>query len=162
LRNQVSSRVAFFVWITILGKILPLDNLRKRHVIVINKCYMCKKTGEPVDHLLLHCDVAFVLWSSLFSRFGMSWVMPRWVIDFLMCWWSFGRSKSAAVWKMTPICHFWYLWRERNNRSFEDLESTLEEILSSFYHSLYFWITAYVHPLSFSFPDFLARFSLSS
>jgi hypothetical protein len=53
-------------------------------------------------------------------------------------------------------------WRERNNRSFEDLESTLEAILSSFYLTLYFWTTAYVHPLSFTFAEFLARFSLSN
>jgi hypothetical protein len=38
----------------------------------------------------------------------------------------------------------------------------LEEILSSFYHSLYFWTTAYVHPLSIYFPVFLIRFSLSN
>jgi hypothetical protein len=35
--------------------------------------------------------------------------------------------------------------------SFEDLESTLEEILSSFYLTLHFWTTAYVHPRSFFF-----------
>jgi hypothetical protein len=33
-----------------------------------------------VDQFLLHCDVASVLWISLFSHFGMSWVMPRRVI----------------------------------------------------------------------------------
>jgi hypothetical protein len=48
-----------------------------------------------------------------------------------------------------------------NNRSFENLENTLEEILSSFYITLYFWTTAYVHPLSFSFNNFIARFSFS-
>jgi hypothetical protein len=68
---------------------------------------------------------------------------------------------SATVRKMVPICLFWCLWREINNKSFEDLESTLEEILSSFYLSLYFWTTAYVHPWSFTFADFLARFSVS-
>jgi hypothetical protein len=67
-----------------------------------------------------------------------------------------------VVWKIEPICPFWCLWRERNKRNFEDLESTLEEILSSFYLTLYFWTTAYVHPLSFTFVDFLARFSLSN
>jgi hypothetical protein len=95
---------------------------------------MCKKTGESVgvDHLLLHCDVASALWSTLFSRFRKSWVMPKRVIDFLACWWSFGRPMSAALWKIVLICLFWCLWKEMNNMSFEDLESTLEEILSSF------------------------------
>jgi len=64
---------------------------------VINRCYMCKKTEKSVDHLLLHCDVASALWSSLFSRFKMSWVMPRRVIDLLTCWWFSGRPMSTAV-----------------------------------------------------------------
>jgi Na+/H+-dicarboxylate symporter len=67
-----------------------------------------------------------------------------------------------VVWKMTPICLFWCSWREITNRSFKDLESTFKEILSLFYLTLYFWITAYVHLLSFIFADFLARFSLSN
>jgi nitrogen fixation-related uncharacterized protein len=69
---------------------------------------------------------------------------------------------SAALWKIALICLFWCLWREMNNRSFEDLESTLEEILFSFYLTLYFWTMAYVHLLSFSFDDLLARFSFSN
>jgi len=87
------------------------------------------------------------------------WVMPQRVIDLLACWWSSGRSKSATVWKMVSTCLFWCLWRERNNRSFEDMEKTLEELLSSFHHTLYLWTTAYVFPLSFSFLNFLTRFS---
>jgi len=39
------------------------------------------------------------------------------------------------------------------------VEKTPEELLSSFYHTLYLWITAYVFPLSFSYLDFLTRFS---
>jgi hypothetical protein len=42
------------------------------------------------------------------------------------------------------------------------LEKTSEDILSSFFHTLYLWTTAYVSPLSSSFNDFLVRFSLSS
>jgi hypothetical protein len=113
------------VWTAALGKILTQENLRKQHVIVINRCCMCKKIKETVDHLL-HYDVASVVWNSLFSRFGVSWVLSRRVIDLLGCWWSSGISMSVVVWKMAPICIFWCLWWERNNRSFEYLERTLE------------------------------------
>jgi hypothetical protein len=58
-----------------------MDNLRKRRVIVINRCCMCKRDGESVDHLLIHCDVASALWSVIFSHFGLAWVMPRRVPD---------------------------------------------------------------------------------
>jgi hypothetical protein len=54
-------RVALFTWSTALQKILAIDNLRKRYVIVIDRCYMCKRNGESVDHLLHHCEAACAL-----------------------------------------------------------------------------------------------------
>jgi hypothetical protein len=42
---------------------------------------MCKANGETIDHLFLHRPVARELWAAIFNLFGMSWVMPRRVID---------------------------------------------------------------------------------
>jgi hypothetical protein len=145
------------------GKILSLDNLRKQHVIVIDKCYMCKNTGESVDHLLLllcYCSfLCFVEFSLQSFQVVPSYDQTGYRIA---CWWSFGRLRTDAVWKMASICLFWCLWSEMNNKSFEDLERSLKEILSFFYHTLYLWTTAYVYPLLFSFDVFLACFSLSN
>ena len=54
----MTSRVVFFIWSAALGKILTTDNLRKRGCVVMDWCYMCKKSEESMDPLLLHCDVA--------------------------------------------------------------------------------------------------------
>jgi hypothetical protein len=72
-------RLAFFVWTAALGKILTLDNLRKRrkmNIMVMEWCYICKQCGESTDHLLLHCEVAHELWNMFFQLFGVNWVMP--------------------------------------------------------------------------------------
>jgi hypothetical protein len=161
-RTKSPPRAAFFVWSAALGKILTLDNLRKRQVVVINRCFMCKKDGESVDHLLLHCEVAHALWCNIFSRLGLSWVMPSSVLDLCACWCFSGRTRSAVVWKMVPICIFWSIWRERNNRCFEDLECSMEEILASLLYSLYSWTVAYLSPSSLSYADFLSCVSFSS
>jgi hypothetical protein len=79
-------RVAFFVWSTALGKILTLDNLKKRNVIVVDWCYMCKKSRGSIDHLLLHCEAARDLWSSPFKLVGAVMVMLRRVRDLLVSW----------------------------------------------------------------------------
>jgi hypothetical protein len=50
-----------------LGKILIVDNLWKRHVIIVDRCCLCKRNGESMDHILLHCAVAFALWNALFT-----------------------------------------------------------------------------------------------
>ena len=72
----------------------------------------------------------------LFSRFGLSWVMPNSMVDLFACWWTGCRSWSAIVWKMIPLCLMWCLWREKNARYFEDLERTLEELKSFFFFTL--------------------------
>lgn len=51
-----------FVLKTALGKILTLEDLRKRHVM----CSMYKKNKESVDHHPLYCKVVSTLWQAMF------------------------------------------------------------------------------------------------
>jgi hypothetical protein len=116
----------FFVWTTTLEKILTLDNLRKRNVVVVECCYMCKKSVESIDHLLIHCEVARELWISILNLFGVDWVMPIQVSNLLVtyrCW--LGCGNIMEVWRVTPLCLMWCLWRDRNAQSFEDIETSM-------------------------------------
>ena len=79
--NKALLSVASFTWFAALGKILVVDNLSKLKIVVVNWCCMFKKSGETVYHLLLHCKIASALWYSIFSLFGLAWVMPRRVRD---------------------------------------------------------------------------------
>jgi hypothetical protein len=83
---KVPLRVSFFEWTATLGKILNLDNLHKRGIIVVDWCCMCKQSGESINHLLLHCEVAHVLWSVILTLFDITWVMSGGVADLLVCW----------------------------------------------------------------------------
>jgi hypothetical protein len=40
------------------------------------------------------------------------------------------------MWKMMHLCLLWCIWREINDRSFEDRERTLEEIIFIFQHPI--------------------------
>lgn len=66
------------------------------------------------------------------------------------------------MWKVVPACLFWTIWRERNNRSFEDLEKSLEDIISSFFNILCLWNAAFVYPLTINYDDFFVCFSFFS
>jgi hypothetical protein len=57
-RSKAPSKVAFFAWTAARSKILTIDNLHRRGMIVVNRCWLCESDGESVDHLLLHCGVA--------------------------------------------------------------------------------------------------------
>jgi hypothetical protein len=45
----------------------------------------CKRNGEFVDYLLLYCEIAMPYGDVFFSRFGLSWVIPRRVDNFYAC-----------------------------------------------------------------------------
>jgi len=63
--------------------------------------------------------------------------------------------------KNGATCLFWCLWKEMNDRNFEDKERSMRDIISFFFETSYLWTAAYVSPLSISFSDFLFRFALS-
>jgi hypothetical protein len=48
-RTQAPSRAAFFSWSAALGKIFLVDNLRKRHIIIVDRCCLCKR--DPLSRL---------------------------------------------------------------------------------------------------------------
>jgi hypothetical protein len=135
-RTKVSLKTAFFVWLAALEKILTMNNLRKQHVFVVDTCCTRKRNEESANHLLLHCEVACALWSTFFSCFGLSWVMPR-VANLFACWWTSSSTQSAAVWKMVHSCLLWCLWKERNDRIFKDRKRTLAELQSLLFNSFH-------------------------
>jgi hypothetical protein len=161
-KSKAPPRVAFFVWTAMHNKILTLDNIGRRGLVVVNRCWLCESDVESVDHLLLHCAVARDLWITFFARFGLCWVMPRSVKELLASWWTAGRTRSAVVWKMVPHCILWCIWRERNNRCFEGVSRTREELIHFFLVTLYSWTTGWLAPRVISFVDFLSFFSISS
>ncbi len=62
--------VVFRQWLWERFLLLNIDNHRRSTVIIFDCYYMCKKTGESVDHLLLNCDYASELWSLVSCLFG--------------------------------------------------------------------------------------------
>ena len=109
-KTKVPSRIAFFSWTAALGKLLTIHNLRKRHLIIVDWCCMCKQNGESVYHLLLHCSMTRELWSMVFGLFGMDWVMPCHVLHLWAGWQvRFGAHRNMIVWRMVPHCVMWCL-----------------------------------------------------
>jgi hypothetical protein len=100
------------VRLVVLGKILTLDNLRKMSVMVVEWCCMCNKSWESIDHLLIHCEVAKKLWSSILKMFAIDWVMPRRVRDLLECLGGrVGRGNVMEVWRLASLYVMWCIWR---------------------------------------------------
>ena len=86
-------------------------------------CYMCKCGGESVDNLLLHCPIAFQLWSM--------------VVDLLACWQGkFGCYHNNIPWMAVTPFLMWCIWWEQNNWCFEDSKRTVIDLKPSLISAL--------------------------
>jgi hypothetical protein len=108
--GEGSPESGFFLWSAALGKILTLNNLQKRNIMVMEWCYMCKQCGESIDYLFLHCEVATKLWNMFLQLFGVDWVMPCRVSDCLGSWRrQLVNQLVLHIWRMIPLCVIWCL-----------------------------------------------------
>ena len=123
-RSKVPTKVAFILWTAAMGKILTIDNLQKRRILIFDWCCMCKSVGETVNHLLLHCSIAYELWSMIFTLFGVKWVMPEGVEDHLNSWnRRLGGQKSHMIWSAIPFTdNVYYL--SKNKKKIELMKKT--------------------------------------
>ncbi len=77
-----------------------MDNLPRRYICIVEWCCMCKKSGEYVDHLLLHCEFAFQLWSLVFFLLYSETKKPpchsRWVGFSVVAWSFLGNAQEGC------------------------------------------------------------------
>ena len=67
---MVPLKVGFFAWEASWGKVMTLDQLKKRGRSLANRCYLCEEEVETLNHLLVHCPKARMLWELILAIMG--------------------------------------------------------------------------------------------
>lgn len=108
-KNKAPPRATFFAWTASLSKILKIENLRKHKVIAVDWCCTCNKSGEIVDHFLLHCGCKYVMGRYLQTgRVGLAYACNGGRAPGMLG--NLGRiPQISTVWKMILICIMWYI-----------------------------------------------------
>ena len=136
----VPTKVGFFAWEASWGKVLTQDQLKRRGWNLANRCPLCCDEEETINHILIHCSKAKVLWDLLFSLFGVNWVLPFSVRDTLLGWHApLKDKKHSKVWQAAPLCLFWMVWKERNRLAFNGGVLNIQKLKNSFACTLWSW-----------------------
>ena len=155
----VPTKVGFFAWEASWGKVLTQDQLKRRGWYLANRCFLCCAEEETINHILVHCSKAKILWDLVFSLFGVNWVLPFTVGDTLLGWHiTFKDKKHRKVWQAAPLCLFWTVWKERNRIVFDNEVLVVQRLKNSFICNLFSWAKSsiVVGPLTlFNFVDWL-------
>ena len=137
-------KLGFFAWEASWAKVLTLDQLKRRGIPLANVCFLCEDDEETIDHLLIHCSRAKMLWDLFLAIVDSSWMFPLTVHQFLLTWQSANvRKKHKRVWMAASLCLFWTLWKERNRAIFENEAPSAYRMKSTFLFTLWLWTKLY-------------------
>ncbi|XP_058082428.1 uncharacterized protein LOC131230536 [Magnolia sinica] len=139
-KYPVPPKLSAFTWLVCKKKILTIDNLRKRGMVLTNICLCCMRDEEYVNHLLLHCPFISEIWPDLLLRFNMSWVFPNSVDLLILAWNGVDCNKYFThLWRMAILAIWWSVWEERNRRCFTDSSNFAQVVASRAKRSLIEW-----------------------
>jgi len=130
-KTRLPSKIKCFTWTTLKNAILTLDNLNRRKLQLVNRCFMCLNSLESVNHLFLHCPVATALWNMFISIAGINWILLQSIKEVIGSW-SLREVDSPIkkTWQMIPSCIFWCIWKERNLRCFDGISTPISSLKS--------------------------------
>ena len=140
----VPQKIGVFAWEAAWGKVLTLDQLKRRGMTFANRCFMCEEEEETIDHLMIHCKFTKMLWDLILSIVGISWVFPQSVIHTLLAWQGAAVGKKRKkIWFAAQQCLFWNIWRARNRLVFENEVPSTQRIKANFVTNLWTWANLY-------------------
>ena len=149
-------KTGVFAWEAAWGKVLTMDQLKRRGMTFANRCFMCEEEEETIDHLLIHCKIAKMLWDLILSIVGISWVFPNSVLHTLIAWQGAAVGKKRKkIWLAAPLCLFWNIWRARNSLVFENEVPSAQRLKANIVTNLWSWANLNSEDYSHSVVDFL-------
>ncbi|OIT37415.1 hypothetical protein A4A49_52156 [Nicotiana attenuata] len=97
---------------------------------VAQSCPLCNSGIKSISHLFFQCDYAAYIWNKILfwqgvNRKAMDWSDElKWPQEHAK-----GRSSEAEVYRIALAASISYVWRERNQRVFQDKYSAPDLII---------------------------------
>ncbi|KAL0833836.1 hypothetical protein Bca101_085725 [Brassica carinata] len=139
-RLQTSLKIELFLWKIFQGALPVGDPLALRNISHAQTCPRCD-TIESINHLFLHCEFAHNVWklapcSTCVDARGLLDLTSAWAgLCSRTCLPPVGiASGPLAPWIL------WSLWLARNNRIFNNRDSTPEEVITRAISSAQEWL----------------------
>jgi hypothetical protein len=132
-KSPAPSKVVAFAWRVILNRVPTKVNLALRNILGPEDskfCVMCNTMDESSIHLLLHCEVASLVWLKLMWWLDNVFIIPHNLFVHWDCW-SGGESSLKVKKGLWLIWHaaIWVLWKARNDLIFKEVGFEVDAIV---------------------------------
>ena len=96
------------------------------------------------------------VWTKVLQKFKVYWVIPQDINHFVTSDFMLRREKmTKLLWYLVIYAVLWTLWRERNQRVFEEKEESLANIIELINYWVALWASVHKDLNQISFTDWL-------
>jgi hypothetical protein len=140
----IPSKVSLFVWRLLRDRLPTKNNLLRRGVIQATDTDCTTGCGEleTVTHLFLGCDTYGSLWSYVLHWLGISSVLHGDLRHhFVQFTHQAGLPRSSYLYlRLIWFASVWVIWKERNNRVFNNVALGVEVLLEKVKLNSFLWL----------------------
>lgn len=154
-KSPAPSKVVAFSWSLLLDRIPTRSNLAICNILPPDSsllCVFCERRVETPTRFFLHCEVTSRIWRGVLNWIEFNFITPPNLFLHFECWNSEATSKRLKkgawlIWHTT----IWLIWKERNERIFNNHRKDVEEIVDEIKAVTWFWALSRLRIASFLF-----------
>jgi len=143
---RVPLKVSIFAWRLLRDRLPTKLNLQNRGIITNADISCVSGCGhdESVDHLFLLCNSFGVIWYQVRSWLGFSGVDHQNIgAHFIHFTNHLGGMKTRRSFlQLIWLLCVWLIWKERNNRIFNNVVTPIDELVEKVKFHSYWWLRA--------------------
>ena len=145
-KTKISKKCHFFIW-SLLHCCINTADILQRKVPTLNlspnRCSLCKRHSEEIDHIFIDCHTAKILWNKLEGLLGWKNQQQN-VVSLCSFLCSIKqRNKRGIIFFNTIASVLWILWLERNNRIFKGKEKSTIDLWEDIFSLSGMWASKY-------------------
>ena len=107
-------------------------------------CPLCGGVSESINHLFLHCDWSWRLWSSAMGWWGIVSCCNGELYDWMLGWSGLCVSKAShRAWSVLFCAICWTIWENRNGVVFGGKEAVISMALDSIIFRVACWFKSF-------------------
>jgi hypothetical protein len=133
---KIPLRIKVFGWYLRKGVVLTKDNLAKRNWHGSKKCVFCHQ-DETIKHLFFQCRLARSIWSVI--QVASTLFPPRSITNIFGNWLNGIDNRFKKHIRVGAIAFIWSLWLCRNDKVFNDKNSSFLQVIYRATGTLRLW-----------------------
>nr|XP_043618752.1 uncharacterized protein LOC122590605 [Erigeron canadensis] len=137
----VPKKCNIFVWRAVMDRVPTMVSLQARNCFTGDvNCGMCNMGPESIDHLLCHCHIAIEVWNAVSSWCHTAPIFFFDVKDIVDIHKHVGAGREKRkILKGIVWTTCWCIWKARNDRRFNEIETNPVEIIHNIKSLGFLW-----------------------